>query len=109
MTLVIDAWEDRDIAVADIPGAYLHAEFPTDKRVILKMKGVFVDIMVDVNPDFKQHIVYERNRKGKEIKCLYVRVLRALYECLESALLWYDLYSTTLKGMGFESTLMIDV
>ena len=101
MTLLIDAWEERDVAVADIPGAYLHAEFPTDKRVILKLKGVFVDIMTDVNPEFKHHVVYERDKKGREIKCLYVRVLRALYGCLESALLWYELYSTTLKDMGF--------
>ena len=102
MTLIIDAWEEHDVAVADIPGAYLHAEFPADKRVILKLKGVFVDIMVDVNPDFGQHIVYKWDRKGKEVKCLYVRVLRALYGCLESALLWYNLYSTTLKDMGFK-------
>ena len=102
MTLVIDAWEDRDIVVANIPGAYLHAEFPTDKRIILKLKGVFVDIMVDVNPGFKHHIVYQCDRNEKEIKCLYVRVHRALYGYLESALLWYNLYSTTLKNMDFE-------
>ena len=27
-TLVIDAHEGRDVAIADVPGAYLHAEFP---------------------------------------------------------------------------------
>ena len=57
MTLLIDAWEECDIAMADIPGAYLHAEFPADKRVILKLKREFVDIMFDVNPNFKQQIV----------------------------------------------------
>ena len=30
-----------------------------------------------------------------------MRVLRALYGCLESALLWYELYSSTLVDMGF--------
>ena len=33
---------------------------------------------------------------------MYLRVLRALYECLESALIWYDLYSSTLAKHGFE-------
>ena len=33
---------------------------------------------------------------------MYVRVLRALYGCIESALLWYELYSSTLQDMGFE-------
>ena len=37
-----------------------------------------------------------------EKKVLYLRVLRALYRCLESALLWYDLYSSTLVKHGFK-------
>ena len=38
--------------------------------------------------------------KGK--KTLYVILDRALYGCVQSALLWYELYSTTLQDMGFE-------
>ena len=30
-----------------------------------------------------------------------MKVLRAFYGCLESAMVWYNLYVTTLKGMGF--------
>ena len=101
-TLMIDAYEKRDVAVADVPGAYLHAEFPVNKQVILKLNGVFVDIMCDVNPEYRQHIIYETSKKGRKIKCLYVKVLRALYGCLESALLWYELYSTTLTKLGFK-------
>ena len=29
-------------------------------------------------------------------------MLRALYGCLESALLWYNLYSSTLEKIGFK-------
>ena len=100
-TLMIDAYEGKDIAIADISGAYLHAEFPSGKRVILKLTGIFVDIMCEVNPEYKQHVIYEV-KNGKKIKVLYVRVLRALYGCLESALLWYKLYSSTLKKLGFK-------
>ena len=39
--------------------------------------------------------------KRKE-KVLYLHVLRALYGCLELALLWYNLYSTTLEELGRE-------
>ena len=66
------------------------------------MTGVFVDIMCSVNPEYTEHVIYEVNRKGKRVKQLYVRVLRALYGCIESALLWYELYSSTLQDMGFE-------
>ena len=31
-----------------------------------------------------------------------MKVLRAIYGCLESVMLWYNLYVTTSKGMGFE-------
>ena len=101
-TLMIDAFEERDIAVADVPGAYLHAEFLSHKNVVLKLNGVYVDIMCNVNPEYKKHIMYKTTKKGKKLKCLYVKVLRALYGCLESALLWYDLYSLTLCKMGFK-------
>ena len=51
-TLVIDAHEGRDIAIADVPGAYLHAEFQESKNVILRMTDIFVDIMYEVNKEY---------------------------------------------------------
>ena len=44
-TCVIDAHENRDIATADVPGAYLHAELPKGKVVVMRLKGIFVKIM----------------------------------------------------------------
>ena len=34
-------------------------------------------------------------------KVLYVKVLRAIYGCIESALLWYNIYVKTLKDLDF--------
>ena len=101
-TLMIDAYEGRNMPIADVPGAYLDAEFPKEKKVILKLSGVFVYIMCDINPEYRNHIMYKTTKKGRKIKCLYVKVLRALYGCLESAFLWYELYSSTLCKMGFK-------
>jgi len=95
--LVVFAHEKRDVAVFDVPGAYLHAELPADKFVLLKIEGQFVDIMTDVNPEFKEDVRFENGKK-----VLYVQILKALYGMIESALLWYDLFSTTLKEEGFE-------
>ena len=93
----MDVFEGRDIAIFDIPGAYLHSEMPKDKIVLMKFRGQFADIMSEVNLEHKNNIVFE---KGKKV--LYVRVVRAIYGCIESAMLWYNLYVETLKGMGFE-------
>lgn len=70
---------------------------PAGKLVLLKLRGVFVDIMCKVNPEHKPNITYE---KGKPV--LYLKVLKAIYGCIESALLWFNLYSNTLQKLGFE-------
>ena len=50
-TLLVEVFEGRDVATFDIPGAYLHADMPEDKTVILKLKGNFVSIMCEINPE----------------------------------------------------------
>ena len=90
-TLLIDFFEGRYVATFDIPGAYLHAEMPEDKNVVLKLRGKFVSIMCDINPEYKKFVRME----GKT-NVLYLSVLRALYGCIESALQWYVLYKSTL-------------
>ena len=35
------------------------------------------------------------------MKVLYVRLVKAIYGCVKSALLWYDLFNNTLNEMGF--------
>ena len=97
-SFMIDAYERRMIAVLDIPGAYLHAGVKHDKRrVLLKLKGIFVDLMCKANPKYRKYVCY---KKGEKV--LYLKLLRALYGCIESALLWYELFTSKLKSMGFE-------
>jgi len=80
--LLINAFEERDTAIFDVPGAYLHAKIPDDKFAILKIEGEFVDIMCEVNPEYKDDVRYENGKK-----VLYLQILRALYGMIESALL----------------------
>ena len=47
--------------------------------------------MCDVNPELKTDIIIEN---GKRI--LYMRILKALYDCIESSLLWYRYFSQKL-------------
>ena len=96
MTLGIDIYEGRDVAVFDVPGAYLHVLMSEDKEVVMVLRGHFVDIMCEVDPVYKDYVTYVKGQK-----VLYLRVLRALYGCIESIMLWYELFSTTLTDMGF--------
>ena len=83
VSLIIDAFEGRDVGLFDVPGAFLQAIFPDGKFIILKFEGEFVDIMVDCNPIYASEVRYENGRK-----VLYVRLIRALYGCMEPFLVW---------------------
>jgi hypothetical protein len=94
LTLMVDAYEKRDVATADVVGAYLHASMPD--YVLMKLTGDTVGIMTSVNPKYAKFVVVE---DGKPT--LYLRLLKALYGCVQSALLWYDLFTSKLKERGF--------
>ncbi len=54
LTCVIDAQEDRDIRVVDIPIAFVQTvvdEEDDDYRVIVHIRGPVVDIFVSIVPD----------------------------------------------------------
>ena len=74
---------------------------PKKMKDVLKLTGVFIDIMCSMNSEYTKHIIFEVNKKGINDKHLYLRVLRALHGCIKTALLWYQLYSSTLQDMGF--------
>ena len=95
LSLMVDANERRDVATADVVGAYLHADM--DEFVLLKLTHESVNIMCKVNKKYEEFVVIE---KGKRV--LYLQLLKALYGCVRSALLWYELFAGTLKEMGFE-------
>ena len=50
-----------------------------------------------LDPALEKCVTIKNNKR-----VLYVELYKALYECIQSALLWYDLYISTLQDMGFE-------
>jgi hypothetical protein len=94
LSVMIDAHEGRDVATADVAGAYLKA-YMTD-FVVMKFTGDLVDILCKMNSRHKKFVVIENG-----MQVLYVRLIKAIYGCVKSAMLWYDLFTGTLKKMGF--------
>ena len=62
----------------------------------MRLEGEFVDIMCEINPEHKSNVIYENGKKT-----LYLKIMQAIYGCLESALRWYEFYSERLKAEGF--------
>jgi hypothetical protein len=96
ISITIDAKEKRAIATANVEGAYLHTDM--DEVVIVVYEGDMVDYMVQANPK-KYGPCVLTTKNGK--KLFYMELLKALYGCIKSALLWYKLFTSTLQEMGF--------
>ena len=62
----------------------------------MNLRRDFVDIMCQFNPEYKQHVKYENVKK-----VIYMIVIRSIYGCIESTLLWYNIFSAKLEGIGF--------
>jgi hypothetical protein len=97
ITSSIDAHEGRKVVTCDIPGAFLHADL--DEEVIMLLRGQLADLMVMVEPEVYGPYL-TKSSKGESI--LYVRMLKAMYGLLRSALLFYLKLVDDLQAYGFE-------
>ena len=84
---------------ADVPNAFIQAELDrtNNEKIIMKITGVLVDILVKMAPDkYQGNVVLEHGKK-----VIYVEILRAIYGMLESALVWYRKFQADLEEAGF--------
>jgi hypothetical protein len=97
ITSTIEAFEGREVAVVDIPGAYLSADM--DEEVIMLLRGRFTELMVKTAPNiYRKYITVG----AKNQPVLYVELQKALYGCLPSALLFYLKFVGDIESKGFE-------
>ena len=78
LSLIIDAKEGRDIS-------------------IVSLTGRSVDIMCGVSKEYEKYVGIEN---GKIV--LYLRLKKALYRCMQSSILWYDIFKGCLEERRFE-------
>jgi hypothetical protein len=95
----MDAEEGRDVLTVDIPNAFVQTDLDIKKeQVIRKIRGILLDMLVDVNPKcYCNYVVYERKNK-----VLYVQMLKALYGMIQSALLFYKKFRIDVEQIGFK-------
>jgi hypothetical protein len=100
LTAAIEAKEQRDVMTLDIPNAFIQTDVKPvgDERIILKIKGALVDMLVEMQPEiYKDYVIFEGN-----VKVLYVQVLKAIYGMLQSSLLFYKKLCGDIQEIGFE-------
>ena len=72
------AKEERDVMSADVPNSFIQTKIPYIEygveRVIMKITGVLVDLIIIMVPEvYIPYVVFENGRK-----LLYIQVLRSL-------------------------------
>ncbi len=100
LTCIVDAEEERDVAVIDIPNAFIQTRVEDEKDMaIIKIRGVLVDILVDIAPDvYKSYVTTDK----KGMKQLLVQCQNALYGTMVASLLYYRKFTKSLTDIGFE-------
>ena len=93
---MIDAWENRKVAVLDMPGAFMQVDM--DELVHVRFEGEMVDKLVEIDHDLYASYISEENGK----KVMYVELLKALYGTLRAArLFWEKLQAKLVNEWGF--------
>jgi hypothetical protein len=95
LTTVIDALEGRDVAVIDVPGAFMQADM--DELVHIRFTGKMVDLLLEIDQDMYSPCVVN---EGKE-KVKYVELLKALYGTVHAARLFWEKLTGKLLEWGF--------
>jgi histone deacetylase 1/2 len=93
MISAIAAKENRIVKTADVPVAYLNAD-NSDLGITMILDKVVTSAFTRLKPEF---VGYTR-RDGT----MLVKLNRALYGCIESARLWYNLLRKSLEDLGFQ-------
>ena len=84
ITSVIEAHQGRAIAIADLPNAFINAF--NNEQTLMLLKGKLAELMVQIDPKLYQKYIITIS-KGEPM--LYVRLSKAFYGLLQSALLFY--------------------
>ena len=88
------------MAAIDIPNAFIQTRIEEEEDMaIIKIRGVLVDMLVDIAPDvYKQYVTTDRN---KGTKVLIVQCRNAIYGTMVASLLYYRKFCKSLTSIGF--------
>jgi hypothetical protein len=97
---MVDAEEEREVAVIDVPNAFIQTVVEDKKkRVIIRIRGMLVDMLVKIAPEVYHEYVTVDKRGNKQI---LVECLNALYGTMVASLLYYQKFTNSLKENGYE-------
>ena len=99
LSCMIDAYEKRDVATADIPGAFLQTKWPKGERdVHVMLDGEMAMLLAKIDPTTYQKYVH--HRRGQPY--IYCKLNVALYGTILAAVLFWKKLTSFLVEKGFK-------
>jgi hypothetical protein len=79
-------------------GAFLQADWPEERDCYLKSEDAMVSMICDIDPKYKNNIVYAKNGR----KFMYAILTKAVYSTLLGAILFYEKLTKQLIECGYD-------
>jgi hypothetical protein len=99
ITSIVDAAEKRDVAIIDIPNAFIQTRVANKKdRVIIRIRGVLVEWVTKTAPEVYNKYVTS-DKKGDKV--LLVEYMNAIYGTMVAGLLYYRKFADNLDQKKF--------
>ena len=99
LTCIVDAEEGRDVAIIDIPNAFIQTKVDEEDQVIIRIRGILVDYLLDIDREaYEDYVTIDK----KGVKQLLTLCLNALYGTIKASLLFYAKFRRTCKRNDFE-------
>ena len=96
ITGVVDANERRAVEMLDIQNALLHAE--NDEYFLMWLRGNLSELLVKVDPSlYSKYVITSM----QVVPMLYVKLTKAIYGMLRSAIMFYKKLRGHLEELGF--------
>ena len=100
LTSTIGAEEGRDVAIIDIPNAFVQTIIQDEEyKVILQMRGNIYYLLMMIAPEIYLKYITFKN-KGETV--IYVKALNAIYEIMKASLLFHKKFVGDLTTIGFK-------
>ena len=104
LSCIVDAFKNRCVVVADIPAAFLSANWPADAPDChIQFEGVMVEMLCQIKPEYRKLFKYSRSKSGRLRKMLVGKISKAIYGTLLGAIQFYKKLRGVLTDMGFKT------
>jgi hypothetical protein len=93
MEVVMAARERRKVATMDVGNAFVKATMDGEEEVLVNLDQISAALLIQIDPTFKRFL--------NERMEMTVLLKKALYGCLQSARLWFELLVKELMAFGY--------